>query len=390
MQKKSLLKSLKFILLLGIPTILGTYAAAVWFQPEKKVTHKFIDMHTHVACLGDGSKADGKCYISPEMKNSYKFSVYLKSFGVTVDELKQSQDLVVFDRLLEKIYSSKRVGAAVVLAMDAAVDRSTGEIDWKGTQVYVPNEFVLAGIRKRHSDRLYYGASINPYRKDAIERLEQAKKDGAVLVKWLPSTMNIDPSDPSLVPFYKKLIELHLPLLVHTGREQTFTDAKDQLCDPFLLKLPLDVGVTVIAAHLATTGENEGEPDHQRLKKLFEIEKYKDLLFADISSITQFNRVKNFSALIRDPLFRGRLLNGTDWPLIDVELFGLKLVPYKLYSTRLFGFILSSDQVEELGTISNSFDRDIRIKEFLGTPEELFYRAESLLNINLNEEAKNE
>jgi predicted TIM-barrel fold metal-dependent hydrolase len=263
------------------------------------------------------------------------------------------------------------------------VDRSTGEIDWAGTQVYVPNKFVLSGIKKKNSGLLYYGASINPYRKDAIERLAQAKMDGAVLIKWIPSTMNIDPSDPSLEPFYRKLVELRLPLLVHTGREQTFTDAKDQLCDPFLLKFPLDLGVTIIAAHLATTGENEGEPDYKRLHKLFEIESYKSHLFADISATTQYNRVKGFFSLIHDPLFHGRLVNGTDWPLIEAEFLGMKLVPYKLYSSPLFGSILSDAQVFELDSISNGFDRDIRLKEFLGTPEDLFYHAENLLNISL-------
>jgi len=382
-QKPLFFKFAKLVFLVSSVAIFSAYTTERLNHrySENPLPRKIIDMHTHVACLGNGSRVDGECYISPAMQQSYKFSVYLKSFGVTVSELQQSHDFVVFDRLAEKINSSTHVKASVVLAMDAAVDHVTGQIDWNETQVYVPNEFVLAGIKQQKPGLFYYGASINPYRKDAIARLEQAKNDGAVLIKWIPSTMNIDPSDPSLEAYYKKLVELHLPLLVHTGREQSFNDARDQFCDPALLKLPLNLGVTIIAAHMATTGEIKGEPDYDRLRELFKIEKYKGLLFADISATTQFNRVKGFSARVQDSLFQGRLLNGTDWPLIDTELYGFKLVPYKLYSSRLFGSVLSTAQVSELDSIPNTFDRDIRLKQFLGTPEAIFYEAEHVLNI---------
>jgi predicted TIM-barrel fold metal-dependent hydrolase len=193
--------------------------------------------------------------------------------------------------------------------------------------------------------------------------------------------MNINPSDPALVPFYQKLVELHLPLLIHVGREQTFVNARDELCDPIHLKVPLDLGVKVIAAHLATTGENNGESDYARLRKLFEVEKYKGLLFADISATTQHNRIKSINDWIHDPLFQDRLLNGTDWPLIDVEAFGIKLTSYRLYSSKLFGHILTKKEVAELDLIPNSFDRDTRIKEFLGASEDLFRRAESVLQL---------
>ena len=105
---------------------------------------------------------------------------------------------------------------------------------------------------------MLYGASINPNRPDALARLEKAKSNGAVLIKWIPAIMAIDPADPNLTGFYRKLVELDLTLLTHAGQERSFAHADDKLGDPLRLELPLSLGVTVIAAHIATTGENEG------------------------------------------------------------------------------------------------------------------------------------
>ncbi len=120
--------------------------------------------------------------------------------------------------------------------------------------------------------------------------------------------------------------------LTHTGRELSFSGAKDELCDPLKLQLPLSLGVRIIAAHVATTGENQKESDFSRLSRLMQDPKFKNLLFADISAITQFNRIKMLKGILENPVFKGHLVNGTDWPLIEVSVgfssgFSLNLTP---------------------------------------------------------------
>lgn len=193
--------------------------------------------------------------------------------------------------------------------------------------------------------------------------------------------MNIDPADQKLTPFYRKLVELNLPLLTHTGKESTFSKSEDNLCDPLRLKLPLDLGVKIIAAHIATSGVNEGEPDYQRLLKLFAVEKYNKQLVADISATTQVNRLNDFKKLITNSVFRGRLLYGTDWPLIDTKLWFVSLTPYRAYTTPFFGSALSVDQISALDNIPSSFDRDVRLKEFLGVDSQVFLQSEEFLGI---------
>ena len=47
-----------------------------------------------------------------------------------------------------------------------------GNLDPARTEFYVPNEFVAA-LAARHTN-LLFGASINPYRPDALARLDRA------------------------------------------------------------------------------------------------------------------------------------------------------------------------------------------------------------------------
>ncbi len=375
------------ILLFGI----DYYPVAVDFLnriPDQN-QEKFLDMHTHVACLGPDVPVETDCYVSPDMRSSYKFSIYLKAFGMTEESLKTEGGLAIFDHLAEKIQSSQRIKAAVVLAMDGFVNRTTGALDWQNTQIYVPNEFVLKGLKDKPRGVFYFGASVNPYRKDALQRLVQMKNEGAVLIKWIPSIMNIDPADPQLIEYYKKLVELDLVLLTHTGRELSFSGAKDELCDPLRLKLPLSLGVKIIAAHVATTGENQNESDFSRLSKLMDEPKYKDQLFADISAITQFNRIKMLKGILKNPVFKGHLVNGTDWPLIEVSVginssLSLNLTPYHLYNLPFLNLGLDSSQIRILDSISNTFDRDVRMKEFYGVTTEIFGLAEKILTLPKN------
>ncbi|OGS39229.1 MAG: metal-dependent hydrolase [Elusimicrobia bacterium RIFOXYD12_FULL_66_9] len=316
-------------------------------------------MHCHVACLGEGGSG---CFISRKMRRSLKYRVYLRAMGLTERELTASGDAIVFERLAGSIADSKRVSKAVVLALDGVV--TDGELDREKTEVYVPDAFVARGAAE-HKE-LLFGASVNPYRKDALERLVWAKKHGAVLVKWIPSIMEIDPADPRLASFYRKLAELKLPLLTHTGSESSFTRSRDELGDPLRLRLPLSLGVTVIAAHIAASGETDGQPNFERLRPLFaEYPK----LYADISSLTQINHLGYLVKALKDPLIETRLLYGSDWPL----QFSPLVSPW--YQLRHIG----PRRAVSVGRIRNRWDKDVALKEAMGVREDVFARTAAVL-----------
>jgi hypothetical protein len=320
----------------------------------------FVDIHCHTAGIGAGGSG---CFISPALRRSWKYRVYLQAFGVSEEELLKGGDGVVIRTLSERLSSSNRVSKAVILAMDGVVD-SRGELDRARTEIFIPDEFTAAQVSL--FPNLLFGASVNPGRRDALDRLDRAASDGAVLVKWLPSIQDIDPSDRRHIPFYRRLAALGLPLLTHTGNERSFTHAKNELGDPERLRLPLDEGVTVIAAHAASNGRNNGEKNHLRFLRLA---KSHPNLYADISALTQANRLGHLEQLLRYEELHDRLVYGTDFPLINTGITSPWFHANRLGVGRLRDIIAES----------NPWDRDVLLKESLGVTEGIFANSGRIL-----------
>ena len=330
--------------------------------PTALPTSPIIDMHVHIAGLGDGNSG---AFISEELQSGYKFNIYLKAFGVTREQIEQQGDQLVVEQVAKSIKASKRVNGAIILAMDGVIN-SQGELDKPKTQVYLPNEYVAQQTAKYPF--LHFGASINPYRKDALQQLEKVKQQNAKLIKWIPNIQHIDPADKQLIPFYKKMKALNLPLLSHAGQERSFGSAIDEYGDPKRLELPLSLGVTVIAAHIATTGENENQSNYQRILPLFE--KYPHF-YSDISSLTQLNKLGYLDKAMTETKLTDHLLYGSDYPLTNMMLVS----PY------YFPLNLTFKQMYEIATIKNPWDRDIALKQALGVPTSIFARSAKLFSI---------
>ena len=321
-----------------------------------------IDFHAHVAGLGFGTSG---CFISDEMRNNFRFKFYLMAMGTSLKELERDGDQVVFKKISDAVAQSKVIDKTVILSLDGVINKD-GELDKNLTQIYVPNEYVYTQTQRYPN--LLYAASINPYRKDAIERLIQAKAQGAVLVKWIPSIMYIDPADPAIIPFYTKMAELNIPLLTHTGMEKAFSHAKDELADPRRLALPLSLGVNVIAAHIATTGESDGEENFERILPMF---KQYPNLYGDISSLTQINKLGYVKKLLAHPELEGRLIYGTDWPL---QFFPLISPWYHLDEIKI-------SEAFAISRMKNQWDRDVALKIGMGLNKDVFMQGNKLFAI---------
>ena len=368
-QKYSRLSSLvKKVGLLFLILVLGAIGGRLLFfkgpvlPPASLPATPIIDMHIHIAGLGHGGSG---CFISDELKKGYKFAYYLSAFGVSEQEIKRKGDQYLIEKVAKTVASSRHVQGAIVLAMDGVIDKH-GKLDRTRTQFYIPNEFLAQQTQKHPS--LYFGASINPYRPDALQRLEKVKAQGAKLIKWIPNIQLIDPADKRLIPFYRKMKALNLPLLSHAGQERSFATANDLYGDPRRLELPLSLGVTVIAAHMATTGKTEGEDNYQRSLELFE--RYPNL-YSDISSLTQINKLGYLEKSLTEPAIKGRLLYGSDYPLTNMILV----------SAYNFPLQLSLSQMLKIQRIENPWDRDIALKQALGVPTEIFARSAHFFDI---------
>jgi len=355
----------RVLLAVGLTAALPVFAWLLWPADTLRPSvarEQVVDIHVHTAGIGAGGSG---ILLSHELRHGYKFDFYLKAFGVTLEELEREGDVLVLRRISEAIARSDRVSRAVVLALDGPVG-ADGALDRERTQFHVPGEFLERELPA--FDNLLYGASVNPYRRDALARLDRAKAHGAVLVKWIPGIMDIDPADESIVPFYDRLRELELPLLTHAGQERSFGESNDDLGDPRRLKLALERGVTVIVAHIASTGVIDGLDNFEHLLPMFARH---DNLYADISALTQVNRRGYLRRALARPDLQGRLLYGSDWPL---QFFPL-VSPWYQWPA------VSASRIKAIRALPGQWDRDVALKEAMGVPAAIFARTAQLLGL---------
>ena len=126
------------------------FLAIWWLIPLTETRHQsstYLDLHVHTAGLGYG---DSGAFINEAMRSSIRFPIYLAAMGVTQTELETHGDALVITRIAEAVRSSRRVGQAVLLAMDGVIDPS-GELDAERTQVFVPNDFVALNCSRHNT-----------------------------------------------------------------------------------------------------------------------------------------------------------------------------------------------------------------------------------------------
>lgn len=310
-----------------------------------------IDCHVHISAFlpGHGS-------MSVRLSRSIPFRFLRWGFGIgSIDE---STDERLEKILVGQVNACDRLDAAVVLAFDAVYDRQ-GRRDEHNTHLFIENDYVMSLTRKH--PKVLFGASIHPYRQDAIEELERCVKAGAVLVKWLPITQGIDPSDPQCYAFYEALAHYGVPLLSHTGGEKMLPNL-NQHADPTLLLPALRRGVTVIAAHCGTRS-SFSEPDY--LETFVRMALEHERFYGDSSALNLPTRWHAYEPILNDPRVRQKIIHGSDWPVLPF--------PNPLR--------LGVDKTFELLEESNWLKRDILIKEALGLDETDLRRGAKILRL---------
>ncbi len=316
-----------------------------------------IDIHVHVL-PPDACSAEG--YVSAKQWNWPSF-LYLRLRY----RIKRQEPLggngIVRRQLARAVAGMRVVNRVVALALDAVYDDS-GRRDARRTNFYVANDYVFQLARA--DDRFLPGVSVNPKRRDALDELDRCIEQGAALLKWLPNSQGFDPMDPTLVPFYRRMAEARLPLLCHTGPEYALTASGGRIVRPESLRLALDEGVTVIAAH-------GGGADIRDMGRAFSTTATMLLehanLYADTSAFTQPNRSWFLRRFLRHPELHAKLVHGSDVPL--------PIVPW------LFLGRLTLREILRLSRVASPMDRDCLIKQALGFPASMFRRGGELLRM---------
>ena len=295
--------------------------------------------------------------MSRTLLDSLPFRFMRWKFGLVGEDA--STERTLEELLARTVSEANPVNAAVVLAFDAVHD-AAGRRDAARTHFEVGNDYVRDVTRKYRG--LLYGASIHPYRRDAVSELERVTKDGAVLIKWLPITQDIDPADARCFPFYEALAHLKVPLLSHTGWERTLPTANDRVADPALLRPALERGVTVIMAHCGTRsffGESCHVDSFMRMAREWEY------CYGDTSALNLPTRAYGWRRLLEDDVVREKLVHGSDWPILPLP------------PLRRVGLANALSLLRE----RNWMRRDALVKQQLGLEGDYWTRAAKLLRV---------
>ena len=332
----------------------GIDAARVW------------DSHSHL--IGTGDSGSG-IFVNPATDSllnpgQYARRLFFLNAGC-VHDARESVDRAYVERM-RNLIDGLRPGAKLVLyAFERAYDER-GEPDIPHTIFHIPDTYAR-DVARKHPDYFEWAASIHPYRKDALEALEQAKRDGARALKWLPSAMGIDPASPRCDAFYEALRKANLPLVAHAGLERAVLGrGAHDYGNPLRLRRALDAGVRVVVAHCASIGEDRDldrgaqgpyVESFSLFERLMSDARYQNLLYGDIAAMTQVNRAgPALARVIENEAWHARLLNGSDYPLPGVMpifsvdyLVSLKMVQaaaadvlreIRLHNPLLFDFVL--------------------------------------------------
>jgi predicted TIM-barrel fold metal-dependent hydrolase len=217
-------------------------------------------------------------------------------------------------------------------------------------------------LAKKYS-QIIPACSIHPARKDSIEELERCAEKGAKVLKLLPNCHNVDCTDTRYKNFWETLAALGLPFLAHTGGEFSVPVLNAKFADPRILRLPLECGVKVIAAHGAG---KSGIWDPDYTADLLKMMEESPNLFTDNSALASPNRWRTIKHLL-DPKIQPRVIHGSDFP-IPSGGFG----PW-------MGNLLCKEAYIKSRKINNPLERDLFIKQAAGFEENTFFRLGELI-----------
>jgi uncharacterized protein len=281
------------------------------------------DVHCHL--FGNGDSGAG-LWFNPAMETLLRPQQFVQRLfymnAGCVHDSPGHVDASVVDRLRNQCAALPVGAKLLLLAFDWARDEQ-GESTRDRSTFYVPDAYAAA-VAASDPARFEWAASVHPYAKDALARLDWARAHGARAVKWLPSAQGIDPASPKCDLFYQHLAASRLPLISHAGDERAVRGHDESLGNPLRLRRALDAGVRVVVAHCASLGAGQDldrgtagplVPNFVLFTRLMDAPAFTGRVAGDISAVTLGNRIDVLATLLERRDWHPRLLNGSDYPL---------------------------------------------------------------------------
>ncbi len=215
----------------------------------------------------------------------------------------------------------------VLLAFDAVHDDDGRCLplpepgDRCGSDMYTSNS-LIRDLCRRFPGRFLFGASVHPYRPDAVACVQEVFAAGACLLKWIPLHHNIDVRDARSVAVMRKCAELGLPLLVHYGPEFTLTTHRPEYLSvrPLLevlraLRREGCMPCTIVAHAATPVFFFQSRDSHRALLAALTGDLADAPLYADLAALVTLTKANDLRRLLRRPELHAKLLFGTDFPV---------------------------------------------------------------------------
>ena len=364
-----------------------------------------VDVHCHLALPARRMTAGGlrfsfepvgaqgrpgmDAYLPTGMRRGLIWRYFAHRLGLDLHADEPVLDAQVEDVARAHWLATPSVDRVVLLAFDeyhtdegVALGAVGGGAGWRarpapGSSLYASNSLVRQ-LCAEHPDKLCFGASIHPYRPHALAAVDEVADAGAVLLKWLPLTQNIDARDPRTQAFVRRLGERGLPLLVHFGGEVTLVTQRPEQQNPqplldCLRRLHREGCMPpTIVAHAATPAyPGQAGTCVRQLLDAVRGPLRTAPLYADVAAL--YWRPYWLHRLLRDPTYaplRDRLVFGSDFPVLPTAL----LFPRA-----------RSRHYRWFATAASWIERSYRILRAVGLPDEAFHRGAEALASRLGE-----
>src|SRR5579884_1341016 len=150
-----------------------------------------IDCHVHVC-----ADTPGHGWVAPRLVRRWNFRALRWLLGIRAKAGVELQRQVEA-KVVEAVACTTFLDAVVILALDAVYDEQ-GHLDQDRTNLHVTNDYAWE-LSQRHP-KFLFGASVHPYRPDAVAELERCAERGCVLMKWLPVVQDFNPADRRCLP----------------------------------------------------------------------------------------------------------------------------------------------------------------------------------------------
>jgi uncharacterized protein len=284
----------------------------------------------HVHAVGVGANGTG-AYVNPHMLSIFhpwKYLQYLVYTSASGIKTFKSADQEYIERLIDLTKADSRYGKIHLLAFDYHYNVD-GEKNLERSTFHIPNKYVV-DLFKKYPKIITPVISVHPDKPTAVSEIEKWGKEGIKFIKWLPNAQRIDPSSKKHFAYYEMVKKYDMAILSHTGHEKAVDGEEFQaLANPMNFRYPLDLGVKIIMAHLASLGECADLDDPNKkmtscfdlFLRMFDNPKYKGNLFGELSGTTIHTRVGDpLLKLLARPDLHDRLVNGSDYPLPAINI----------------------------------------------------------------------